>query len=838
MKKVISIALAAIMLLCMIPTVAVFANTQEPTRDTSWYSDDTSTFEISTAAQLLGFSDLLADGKTFSGKTVKLTADIDLNEGWTAGETAPANVWGAVAGQSFKGTFDGQAHSISGVYLSTTDVSGTGIFGKVEGTAATPASISNLVVTNSYVTSNSTHTAGIAGLLKYAKLDNLHVDVDVVSTARYTGGIATNLWNTVTISDCIYVGDVTGTSEVGGIAGWVDTCNLTMKRCAVYGNVTGTAGGGYHGTLIGAMYNRNNAGYTVNIESCIAAGLLKSVVHGLAGSFYGGAFTGEKVVITLTDSYCTRVVLTTNNTEQTKPFPTTDGKNALPTGVTANDFGQSSDYVANRKTNANFKGPDAVLPNGYVAMGTGVYTLPRRVAALLEGEVLEVSPMAADHWYTLELEDSTPALFVIDSAEDMLAFSEALEEGIDFAGKTVELACDVDLNEGWTAGATAPTNTWKLVSEGKAFAGTFDGKGNTVSGIYMNTQLAGMGIFGNVTGGQVTVKNLAIVNSYIESIKGTLGGLFGSVAGEVTVSGVYLDVDMVNAYTSYTDRAYGMGGFVGSVAAGGSLTFEDCVSAGYIKTTKSNSQRGIQGVGGFVGTADAQCNVSATDSAFLGTLESKANVAGGFIGKIGDGTSTDVTVALTNVIVGGKLSTGDPDYNGSFCGQLVSGTLTATNCYHIKYNNAGELGTRPVYGTAGESLDGATLVSDMDIRGADTSAWLTEKGLTEWTATDGYPLPTALVGMTSADAIPGLGNTPNDTVPEKPNDGSDGSENSDGKADGGDTEEDGGDETSADSAADDTEEKKGCGSVALGGIVLMTLAAGAATTLSRKKKEN
>ena len=69
MKKVISIALAAIMLLCMIPTVAVFANTQEPTRDTSWYSDSASTFEISTAAQLLGFSDLLADGKNFSGKT-------------------------------------------------------------------------------------------------------------------------------------------------------------------------------------------------------------------------------------------------------------------------------------------------------------------------------------------------------------------------------------------------------------------------------------------------------------------------------------------------------------------------------------------------------------------------------------------------------------------------------------------------------------------------------------------------------------------------------------------------------------------------------------------------
>lgn len=836
MKKVISIALAAIMLLCMIPTVAVFASTQEPTRDTSWYSDSASTFEISTAAQLLGFSDLLADGKNFSGKTVKLTADIDLNEDWTAGATAPTNVWADVTGMDFKGTFDGQAHEISGIYLKATNgasASRTAIFG---GYAKDKATVKNVRIVNSYV-EGGTYVGAIFGqTYGDPTIENVYCDVFVktlagssnaqVQVGGLVGEASSATTGTTTISNCVFAGTVhattTGTARaVGGLVGRINKSSLIVKDTAFYGEFYG------QGDAFGGLVGRTeNAAAELIATNCVIAGELTSTKVTYGGSYYGQTYAVK--TIELNNCYHGRVTL--DGTEQWKPLPNY-------TGYTAPSQNSTYDKTTNAELKALTDGELATMGLDRWICVENDYPMPRRVAALLEGEILEVSPMAEDHWYTLELEDETPALFVIDSAEDMLAFSEAIEEGIDFAGKTVELTCDVDLNEGWTAGATAPTNTWKLVSEGKAFAGTFDGKGNTVSGIYMNTQLAGMGIFGNVTGGQVTVKNFAIVNSYIESIKGTLGGLFGSVAGEVTVSGVYLDVDMVNAYTSYTDRAYGMGGFVGSVAAGGSLTFEDCVSAGYIKTTKSNSQRGIQGVGGFVGTADAQCNISATNSAFLGTLESKANVAGGFIGKIGDGTSTDVTVALTNVIIGGKLSTGDPDYNGSFCGQLVSGTLTATNCYHIKYNNAGELGTRPVYGTADESLNGATLVSDMDIRGADTSAWLTEKGLTEWTATDGYPLPTALVGMTSADAIPGLGDIPNDTVPEKPDDGS---EDSDAKADGGDTEDDGGDETAADSAADDgnTEEKKGCGSAALGGIVLMTLAAGAATTLSRKKKEN
>lgn len=99
---------------------------EEPTVDynpgISWYLNDktASTFEISTAEQLFGLAQLVngtAVEKTsaedagtkvqtnFGGKTVKLTADIDLgNEPWSP--------IGQGTSYCFRGTFDGQGHTI------------------------------------------------------------------------------------------------------------------------------------------------------------------------------------------------------------------------------------------------------------------------------------------------------------------------------------------------------------------------------------------------------------------------------------------------------------------------------------------------------------------------------------------------------------------------------------------------------------------------------------------------------------------------------------------------------------------------------------------------------
>ena len=81
----------------------------------SWYSEGEKEFTISTVEQLEEFV-ALSNFYTFEGQTIKLDADLTLNEGkaedWK--KDAPKNRWKPI--QDFNGTFEGQGHTISGLY--------------------------------------------------------------------------------------------------------------------------------------------------------------------------------------------------------------------------------------------------------------------------------------------------------------------------------------------------------------------------------------------------------------------------------------------------------------------------------------------------------------------------------------------------------------------------------------------------------------------------------------------------------------------------------------------------------------------------------------------------
>ena len=170
MKKLLSILLATLMIVASFTFVSFAADTEEVDPnlippDKSWWTATGTTFEISTAAQFLGIGELLTDGVDFDGQTIKLTANIDVNPGWSADAymknytdgddwtiaLAPSNVWavkrvdkglknitvpagGTVDDISvfFKGTLDGQNHYVSGLYASqsSNDNSFFGLGGK------------------------------------------------------------------------------------------------------------------------------------------------------------------------------------------------------------------------------------------------------------------------------------------------------------------------------------------------------------------------------------------------------------------------------------------------------------------------------------------------------------------------------------------------------------------------------------------------------------------------------------------------------------------------------------------------------------------------------------
>lgn len=95
-------------------------------------------YEINTAAQLAGLAQLVNDGTaTFSKKTIKLTADIDLgNQAWTP-------IGNGDNSFAFSGTFDGDGYTISG--LNVPDTYCPGLFGQISISAA----VQNLIVKGS-----------------------------------------------------------------------------------------------------------------------------------------------------------------------------------------------------------------------------------------------------------------------------------------------------------------------------------------------------------------------------------------------------------------------------------------------------------------------------------------------------------------------------------------------------------------------------------------------------------------------------------------------------------------------------------------------------------------
>ena len=121
-----------ILLIALVSAVSAFAQSVwNGTANTDWYNETALEFTITTAEELAGLAKLVNDGKTFSGNTIKLGANIMLNDttNWQNWETnPPARTWTAIRGKSnigpaqdfnnsFRGVFDGNGYVVSGVYI-------------------------------------------------------------------------------------------------------------------------------------------------------------------------------------------------------------------------------------------------------------------------------------------------------------------------------------------------------------------------------------------------------------------------------------------------------------------------------------------------------------------------------------------------------------------------------------------------------------------------------------------------------------------------------------------------------------------------------------------------
>ena len=223
-------------------------------------------YEIGNAGQLYWFAALVngTDGLTQNlGANAVLTADITVNTGDVAncGGTKQAGWkdWTPIVGNSYPnyyaGTFDGQNHTVSGLYFNNSGVNNVGLFGAT----GSSGKISKVGVVDSYFCGNE-WVGGVCGE-KYGTMENCY-SASTVSGASAVGGVCGDNCGSSQLINCYNTGavncSVSGGWHIGGVCGILNSG--TIQNCYSTGTVSGshTSVGGVCGQTQGTSANISN----------------------------------------------------------------------------------------------------------------------------------------------------------------------------------------------------------------------------------------------------------------------------------------------------------------------------------------------------------------------------------------------------------------------------------------------------------------------------------------------------------------------------------------------------------------------------------------------------
>mgnify|MGYP002767320711 CR=1 FL=1 len=284
-KKVLSLLLTLCLAMTFVPMAAFAEGTSvdnwDGSADTSWYvGHETDTvYHITTAEQLAGLAELTnigidtgaSTGNTFENKIIYLDCDLDLRDyPWT-----PITNRNVDDGYFFKGTFDGQGHTIynlnrHGIGNDSFD----SLFGYVQGGV-----IKNLNVVDADLSANdySMHVGIIAALVENGKIINCYTSgtVESVNGWRSIGGITGSCMQGTQIVGCgsdanIISRKSKNSDSVGGLVGeWLNANETSViSDCWFNGSIISENPESTVGGLLAVGYN-NNVEENVKINNCM-----------------------------------------------------------------------------------------------------------------------------------------------------------------------------------------------------------------------------------------------------------------------------------------------------------------------------------------------------------------------------------------------------------------------------------------------------------------------------------------------------------------------------------------------------------------------------------------
>lgn len=337
--------------------------------------------------------------------------------------------------------------------------------------------------------------------------------------------------------------------------------------------------------------------------------------------------------------------------------------------------------------------------------------------------------------------------YQIGTAQELAWLAYAVNNQTESGGFSAVLTADVDLGYcQWPVIGTRSSGSQR------PYTGTFDGRGHTVSGLYI-TSLGGrqkLGLFGVAQ--DAVIRNLTVrgsieltgVRSYDGDTAGYLiGGLLGSGEGiGVTISNCVSQVDVsVSFANDQKAQRAAVGGLVGRLSGSGSHTLTDCRSEGRVYTAFAPGACYLGGSGGDGGQAGIVGFISAGArlERCVNAGEVYAGRAAGVGGIVGSAGSSGTEVTLSQCANQGAVSNDtaavllNKGGTGGVLGLAAAGTVTVRSCYNtgsvagstivggILGGERGEYSANAQYGCRGLTLEncynaGGLLVGTATVR--------------------------------------------------------------------------------------------------------------------------
>jgi len=648
----------------------------EASKDTSWYNADDSKFVLVTSADLYGFASLNND---FADKKVCLASDITVNSGSplgadgvkdTAGDTTPDDWSNATVGSSllawtpianFAGTFDGDMNTISGIYMKA-DLESLALFANVSGT------VQQFILENSYIENTGTkkYTGSVVGTLS-GTLDTVKSSADVkLNGSEYAGGMVGIMTGSAgTIKNCWFDGTVSGScNHQSAFLGGMPNSNAKgyMVNCLSTGKVDMRAN---TGGLIGTFWN---SGVELTIENSLFGGEFVNVGASVWGNFGTLAAQVQKGTIKASNVYTITQSYVYNSVTKNAGLLGNAGTNKT-TGMTSLAAASLQDESAYMNLDFDFFIDDANEEAKWLAVENDY---PILASFAKDEQAVDLATVSGTRTFWHNKATDGADEFVLYTPADFRGF-QTLSKTETFAGDTVKLGANINLNPNWDASQPTVGTSAKMDPIG-SFAGTFDGDMHKVEGVYIVSGVAKTGLFSEVSG---TVKNLILENSRIENTMASGEGYTGSVIGRLTGT---LDTVKSSAYVVLSGSQYA-GGLVG-LCAGSSTTVSYIKNSWFAGSISGTGERhgGLLG-----GMKDASSKANIEHCLVTGDIARNSRT-GGLVGAV---WAAKATLTITDTLYAGQLvGTTVPSDLANILGRLVRSELVLNNVYILDGSGA------------------------------------------------------------------------------------------------------------------------------------------------------